>query len=95
VVAITVRDDVECKRVVKNMIVKSKVAAIDDDGKQNISDGRGCDEKGSPWDVANASLLEGGPVGFFDGRCGLGQVFGRNLACPVGLDGFFDFAIGT
>jgi len=74
VVAITVRDDVESKRMIKDMIVKSEI---------------------STWDVVDTPLLERGPVGLFYGGGDLGEVFGRRLACPVGLDGFFNFTIST
>ena len=48
-----------------------------------------------PGDEVDAALLEAGPAGLLDVGSSLGELIGRELASPVGLDGLLDLTVGT
>ena len=48
-----------------------------------------------PGDEVDTALLESGPTGLLDVGSSLGELVGRDLASPVGLDGLLHLTVGT
>ncbi len=77
--------------MIKDVVVKREFAA-----GEAIEFGRTSDKTiDVPWDKVDALGLDRGPAGLFDIGSSLGELGSGDLACPVGLDGLFDFTVGT
>ena len=86
---ITLGNDIECSRVVKDVIIERKFAALDEIRLDLIS------VSTVPRHEIYATFLHASPVGLFDVRCNLGELIGGNFTGPVGLDSLLDFTVCT
>ena len=95
IASITSRDDIECRRVIKDMIVKSEITAKTRCYKLQFGQILVFLSYIIPRDVVNTTGFKVSPVVFFDLRSSLGKLFCRDFSSPVGLDGLLDLTVCT
>ena len=91
---VTLGDDVEGSGMVEDVVVERELAAV----SQNLDQFRDLYidySLNSPGDEIHTLGLDGGPAGLLDLGSDLGELIGRNLASPVGLDGLLNLTVGT
>lgn len=89
---VTLRDDVERGGVVEDVVVQGEITALSWSAFYFMGIKIRFD---IPGDQVNAALLQASPAGLPDVGSSLGELIGRDLASPVGLDGLLDLTVST
>ena len=91
---VTLGDNVERGRVIKDVVVEGEVTA-----RRQIASfskrARRQKRVNVPRNDLDTALLEAGPASLLDVGGSLGELIGRELATPVSLDGLFDLTVST
>ena len=92
---VTLGDDVERSRVVKDVVIESEVTAKINVPLILVRSRDPITGMHVPGDEVHTPLFEAGPASLLDIGGSLGKFIGRELASPVGLHSFLNLTVCT